>query len=84
MKAYKVAEARSRLGELLDEAEGGTPVFVERHGVRFVIAAEDASKKARRDTPAVFEFVHPDVMSGEWTWEPARGGFRFRARRRRS
>lgn len=38
----KVAEARARFGELLDEAEQGRPVFIERRGVRFRLAAEPA------------------------------------------
>ena len=35
MKLLKVAEARARFGELLDHAEQGDDVFIERNGVRF-------------------------------------------------
>ena len=35
MTYLKVAEARARFGEMLDEAEKGTPVVIERRGVRF-------------------------------------------------
>ena len=33
-KGYKVAEARARFGEVLDDAEKGIPVIIERRGVR--------------------------------------------------
>jgi prevent-host-death family protein len=40
MKHLKVAEARARFGEILDEAEKGAPVVIERRGVRFRLVAE--------------------------------------------
>src|SRR5688500_12092129 len=42
-KYLKVAEARARFGEILDEAENGTPVVIERRGVRFRLVAEPAA-----------------------------------------
>jgi antitoxin (DNA-binding transcriptional repressor) of toxin-antitoxin stability system len=82
-KAYKVAEARARFRDLLDEAEGGSPVYIERQGVRFVLEAEAPSPK-RTKRRSLIEFVDPAVLSGEWTWELGRKGLKFKARRRRS
>jgi hypothetical protein len=82
MKSFKVAEARARLGELLDEAESGQTVFIERHGVRFILTAD--RKEAPAAPPASpIKWVHPDVMSGQWTWDLSPKGLRFRPRRRR-
>lgn len=81
MKHYKVSEARARFGDLLDEAERGDAVVIERHGVRFTLSAE-----AQAARPAaggqLFASVDPDVLSGQWTWVPTTRGLRFRARRR--
>ncbi len=82
MKHYKVAEARARFGDLLDEAEHGSPVVIERHGVRFTLVAEPA---AARHSPSgqLFRAVDSRVMSGQWTWASTARGLRFRARRTR-
>ena len=40
MKAYRVADARARFGNLLDEAERGDTVVIERNGVRFRLEDE--------------------------------------------
>lgn len=78
----KVAEARARFGELLDEAEKGRPVTIERRGVRFRLTAEPAapSKKA---AAALFDFVDPAVDAGQWTWATGATGLVFRPRRKR-
>ena len=81
MKTLKVAEARARFGEILDEAENGTPVIIERRGVRFQLVAE-TDRPARPSTP-VFDFVDAGVMSGQWTWKPGAKGMAFAARRKR-
>ena len=82
MKNYKVSEARARFGDLLDDAERGDAVVIERHGVRFTLAAERLGDRQPSPTP-LFASVHPDVMSGQWTWAATTRGLRFRARRRR-
>jgi hypothetical protein len=80
MKHYKVSEARARFGDLLDEAERGDPVVIERHGVRFTLEAErPAGRQAFPDQ--IFASVDPDVMSGQWTWAATARGLRFRSRR---
>lgn len=80
-KALRVAEARARFGEMLDEAEKGTPVVIERHGVRFRIEVEKAS--AARTGRRAFDYVDPAVMAGDWTWQLHSKGMRFSARRKR-
>jgi prevent-host-death family protein len=81
MKCLKVAEARARFGEILDEAENGTPVIIERRGVRFQLVAE-TDRPATPKKP-VFDFVDAGVMSGQWTWKPGAKGLAFAARRKR-
>ena len=82
MKPLKVAEARAKFGEILDEAEGGTPVTIERRGVRFTLSAEKrASSKGSK--PALFEQVDAQVLTGQWTWKPSARGLTFSARRKR-
>ena len=81
MKGYRVAEARARFGEMLDDAEKGVPVVIERRGVRFRIVAERVlSSKASK---AVFDFVDPAVADGQWTWNAGRRGLAFARRKRR-
>ena len=83
MKYLKVAEARARFGEMLDEAEKGSPVVIERRGVRFRLIAESnrSPKGAKR---GVFDFVDPAVTSGQWTWAARPGGgLAFAPRRKR-
>ncbi len=77
MKGYKVAEARARFGALLDEAEGGEVVFIERHGVRFTLRAEDlpANKPPKGST---IVWAHPAVEAGQWTWEYGPKGLVFK------
>jgi len=83
MKAYRVAEARARFGDLLDEAEGGDIVIIERNGVRFNLQAE-ASRSPTAKSAAIIEYVDSDVAAGMWTWTRGARGLRFRSRRRRS
>ena len=83
MGHMKVAEARARFGEILDAAEKGLPVVIERRGVRFRLVA-DVAERATKPDAAMFDFVDPDVMGGQWTWR-ANGarGMQFAARRKR-
>jgi len=78
----KVAEARARFGEILDEAEKGTPVFIERRGVRFRLVA-DPGQPSTAAKPALFDFVDTAVMSGQWTWKAGAKGLAFSSRRKR-
>ncbi len=77
MKGYRVAEARARFGELLDEAEEGETVLIERHGVRFTLRAEDPSSKRTRHVSTI-KWAHPAVVAGQWTWEWGPKGLEFK------
>ena len=81
MEGYKVAEARARFGELLDEAETGAAVMIERRGVRFRIVVEPPRRSA--SAKAVFDYVDPAVADGQWTWRAGRQGLSFARRKRR-
>ncbi len=81
-KAFRVAEARARFGEILDEAEKGSDVIIERHGVRFRVVAEPADAP-QRSGARLFDYVDPAVASGSWAWKPGPAGLRFAPRRRR-
>ena len=83
MGNMKVAEARARFGEILDAAEKGLPVVIERRGVRFRLIAESAAARTAKADGATFAFVDPAMMSGQWTWrtDGARG-VKFAARRK--
>jgi hypothetical protein len=83
MKDLKVAEARARFGEILDEAERGVPVFIERRGVRFRVTAEAATPARKATPPDPLVYVDPAVMSGNWTWKLGPKGLAFVARRPR-
>jgi prevent-host-death family protein len=78
----RVSEARARFGEILDEAEQGSPVVIERRGVHFRLVAEP-SRRARRSAERLFDYVDPDVMSAGWTWRQGPDGLRFVRRPRK-
>ncbi len=82
MKRYSVAQARASFSNLLDAAEAGDAVVIERRGVRFRLEAE---RRAGRRAPrsSVIEDVDPVVMEGEWTWKSGKDGLEFVERRRR-
>ena len=82
MKDLKVAEARARFGEMLDEAEKGAPVVIERRGVRFRLIAEPA-RPPKASKGALFDFVDADVLGGQWTWKVGARGVAFAPRRKR-
>ena len=79
MKFLKVAEARARFGEVLDQAEAGAPVLIERRGVRFRVVVDEAPKAGSRTG---FAFVDDAVMGGQWSWEPSKDGVNFKARKK--
>jgi len=82
MKRYPVSVARERLANLLDEAEAGKPVVIERRGIEYTIAA--ARPQSRRQRPKKL-IVSADaaVLSGDWTWTWNDGAPVFDARRKR-
>lgn len=82
MTNLKVAEARARFGEILDEAERGAPVVIERRGIRFRLIAE-RERPGKRSETALFDFVDPAVLTGQWTWKAGARGLAFSPRRKR-
>jgi hypothetical protein len=82
MKRYSVVHVRERLADVLDEAEAGHPVFIERRGVRYVLKVEQPESKARRRKrqPRI-ETIDRSVENGQWQWTLSAKGLRFRSRR---
>lgn len=78
MKRYTAATARQQFSLLLDTAERGESVVIERRGVRFRVRVEDkpALKSPPRRT-ALIEFVDPAVAAGRWSWDWEPKGLRF-------
>jgi prevent-host-death family protein len=79
VKGFSVAEARARFGDLLDQAEQGQAVVIERRGVRFALTSEAPTTKP--STRPFIEWVDPELEAGEWTWDLTRSGARLRTRR---
>jgi PIN domain nuclease of toxin-antitoxin system len=65
MKRYSVVQLRGRLADVLDEAEAGHPVVIERRGVRYVLQVEPASKAGRRKRQPRIETLD-DPASATW------------------
>jgi len=83
MKRFTAAKARQQFSLLLDTAERGESVVIERRGVRFRIRAEQqpALKAPSRRAPLI-EFVDPAVAAGRWGWDWGPRGLRFVAAKR--
>jgi len=82
MMRYTAAGARKHLSALLNAAERGQKVVIERRGVRFVIEADRSAPRPAKRRESIFEFIDPEVMKGEWTWAWGRRGLRFARRGR--
>lgn len=66
-KKYSVALARQHLAEVLDLAEAGELVVIERRGVRFIVSATPEAEVPVRRKPRV-ELADPEIASGSWSW----------------
>lgn len=82
MKRYTVAQARERLAHVLNEAERGVPVVIERRGTRYVLRAEPAPQRRSAGRPRI-EILHPAVARGQWEWTWTPHGLRFAGRGRK-
>jgi antitoxin (DNA-binding transcriptional repressor) of toxin-antitoxin stability system len=82
MKRYGVAVVRERFSQVLDEALGGEPVFIERNGVLYRLSVETPKKRSPRRKPYI-EIMDPIVDSGQWMWDWNPNGVRFVGRARR-
>lgn len=72
MRRFNVSEARRELSRLLDAAEAGEEVIVERHGVEFRVVVGSRGRSVPPSPPFVIE--DPAVLSGNWTWIPDEDG----------
>ncbi len=78
MKRYTAAKARQQFSLLLNTAERGEAVIIERRGIRFRIRAErQPALKATPRRALVIEFVDPAVAAGHWSWDWEPEGLRF-------
>jgi antitoxin (DNA-binding transcriptional repressor) of toxin-antitoxin stability system len=76
MRRYSTSEARRRIADVLDGAEHGEVVVIERKGVRFRVTV-DRVGPARIPAAAkrpLLEIRDPAVDRGDWTWRPAPDG----------
>jgi antitoxin (DNA-binding transcriptional repressor) of toxin-antitoxin stability system len=81
MKRYTASEARKRISDVLDGAERGENVVIERKGVRFQVVVDRVGPaRAPSSKAPVLEIRDPAVESGNWTWREGRGGSSFVAR----
>jgi prevent-host-death family protein len=78
MRRATAAQARQHFAELLDAAERGEQVIIERRGIRFVLAPQ--RRRSRPKRMSLLEILDPAVESGQWTWEAGPKGIRFAAR----
>jgi len=79
VRKYKVAMVRERFARVLDEAQRGEPVFIERKGVVYRLSVEPPGKAAKARKPYI-EVMDPAVEAGQWTWDWSPGKLRFRSR----
>ena len=65
MKRYTSSQVRERLSDVLDAAERGEEVVIERRGARFFLRVEGSDRPAarRRGRPAI-EILDPAVAKG--------------------
>jgi hypothetical protein len=64
---------------VLDRAESGQPVVIERGGVHFELVVRGPKRRIARRKP-VLEILDPAVAEGDWTWEWDEGGVTFAPR----
>ena len=83
MKRYTSSQVRERLSDVLDAAERGEAVIIDRRGARFSLRVERASRPSARQRAPAIEMLDPAVAAGEWTWTWKPGGLAFSRRRRR-
>jgi hypothetical protein len=77
MKRYTTANAKQKLSILLDAAERGESVIIERRGVRFRVQKDRQASRKRTPGNPVIEIVDPAVAKGQWQWQWRLSGLRF-------
>jgi antitoxin (DNA-binding transcriptional repressor) of toxin-antitoxin stability system len=69
MTRVTATEARQRLFQLLDAAERGESVVLERKGVRFRLVVEPARADPFVAADCPLTVNDQGLLSGEWHWE---------------
>ena len=82
MKRYTVSQARESLAEVLNEAERGGGVVIERRNVEYEIRPRRMGRRASI-TPSLIETLDATVAAGQWAWEWKPDGLKLRTPRRR-
>jgi prevent-host-death family protein len=82
MKVYSVSLARAHLSDLLDAAEKGEQVVIERRGIRHAITVQEPAAKWTGRRPQL-DIADDAVEAGTWNWSWNAGGIRFRGAARR-
>ncbi len=82
MKRMSATAARQHFSDLLDAAENGDRVLIERRGVEFELEVRRPRRIPARRVPLV-EVMDSAVERGAWTWRAEDGGLVFQARKRR-
>ena len=77
MKRYTSSQVRERFADILDAAERGEEVIIERRGVRYVLRADSARAARPRRRRSLIEYMDPAVARGDWTWELGPEGLVF-------
>jgi hypothetical protein len=80
-KRYTVASVRERLAEALDEAEKGTPVIIERRGVRYRLMVDAPVRRTPTRRKRRIQVLDDAVRRGEWSWDWVPAGLAFKPRR---
>lgn len=73
-KRYTTSSARQHLAQMLDEAEQGEAVIVERGGVRFRVVTETPKKSPSRSTKPFVKLLDPTLLEKGWTWTWSKHG----------
>jgi len=81
-KRFAVADARERFAELLDDAERGASVVIERRGVQYELSVVRKKVSSRTRSPRI-EVIDAAVAAGNWTWSWSDKGLGFRRRGKR-
>jgi len=68
--AEQLREARARFGDVLDQAEQGDELFIERNGLRFRVRVERSAPA--RDAGSPCTAVDATVRNDQWSWTQGR------------
>lgn len=82
MIRYSAAQARQHLSAVLDAAERGEGVRIERRGVEFELRPV-APPSRRKQRKKLIVSVDPAVQAGRFGWVLRDDGLHFRAKRAR-